>query len=110
MKNEDPYSSYKYELVDNETVQIYFPEEYFFPAFLDTVDLIKKENFYPRIKHIILDLRECKYPHGIGFSSEIQNCYIDAKAENKNVYWVGNLKMHQVLENLVGKYYGEFIP
>lgn len=110
MEKEDPYSSYKYELIDDDKVQVYFPEEYFFPAFLDTIDLIKKENFYPRIKHIILDLRKCKYPHGIGFSGEIQNFYIEAKAENKKVYWVGNLKMHEVVKILVAEYYDDFIP
>ena len=106
---DDNTNIYKY-YFNNNTIHIYFPFEYYFPDFISTIENLQRANFYTKAENIILDLRECKSLHGIGMGTEIQEFYSSSKNENKNVCWLGNSDMYNILEMMTWSLEEEVIP
>ncbi|MCA8831212.1 MULTISPECIES: hypothetical protein [Hymenobacter] len=87
-------------LSSNDVVHIRIPNEYFFPAFVLTVEELMKSPIYQTAHTILLDFTECYSLHGIGIGLETQLFYEQAKTHEKSVYWIGQPAIYSMVAKL----------
>ena len=92
---------YPYESISNNAIQIIFPKEYFFPAFINTTNKLRASEEYRKISKIFLDLRNCEQLHGIGMSLEIQQFHEICMTDQVSVYCIGGREIYSIVKYMV---------